>query len=193
MFVALSTHAAEAHKQKRYVKKTPIQPEIVQQSPKTFIDLFSFQPGNNNMQSQPNSLGGILKSAENYIGVNDRKGRAILMKLFNDTFNSNVDPSKTSWCAAFANSILDENKMPVTNSLKADSFRSWGKSTNIPKPGDIVLLKFRGSHISHVSFYVATIESPKGKCVQALGGNQSHEVKYSCYPMNKVAEFRTLS
>ena len=91
-----------------------------------------------------------------------------------------VDPSRTEWCAAFVNAILNEKGIPGSESvsdvpLMARSFLYWGNSVEEPEVGDVVVFP-RGDQgwQGHVGFYVMT--SADGKYYYILGGNQNEEV-----------------
>ena len=136
----------------------------------------------------------IVQVASNYVGLNSHANRRDLMNLF-DAASESVDPTRTPWCAAFANAILAKIGIHGTNSLQAGSFATWGKHTATPKKNDIVLLSF-GHHrhhygIDHVGFYVETITMSGVPYVVVLGGNQSHNVQVSYFPAWQVVSYRT--
>lgn len=84
----------------------------------------------------------------------------------------------TAWCAAFMNYCLmkavEGKTMPSgasqrTKSAAALSFKNWGKETQTPTPGDIVVFKnVRSPGKGHVGFFLAD----QGNKVLVLGGNQ---------------------
>jgi uncharacterized protein (TIGR02594 family) len=84
----------------------------------------------------------------------------------------------TAWCAAFinyclikssTNKNLPSNSSEPTKSAASKSFRTWGKETTSPKPGDLVVFinKNDSSH-GHVGFFLAE----KDDKILVLGGNQ---------------------
>lgn len=84
----------------------------------------------------------------------------------------------TAWCAAFMNyclmtaatgKTLPAGASPRTKSAAALSFKDWGKTTNNPLPGDIVVFKnVKSPGKGHVGFFLAD----QGDRVLVLGGNQ---------------------
>ena len=80
----------------------------------------------------------------------------------------------TSWCAAFLNwCFVQAGKGPATHSASSGSFRSFGKATTHPVPGDIVVFKSAKQELAdqgrgHVGFFLAD----HGAQVEVLGGNQ---------------------
>ena len=137
----------------------------------------------------PKTSGGTIGVAKAYVGSSERGSRGRLMGLFNFAFDHKIDPSRTPWCAAFANAVLKKSGKKGTGSLAAKSFVSWGKKTHAPKNGDVVVLK-PGSRY-HVGFYVGTVKRNGRTYVAVLGGNQSNQVKVSYYPASKVVAYRT--
>lgn len=127
--------------------------------------------------------------ANNYVGLSERRNRKQLMGLFGFAFNHKVDPSRTPWCAAFANGVLKKSGKPTTGSLAANSFLSYGKKTRKPSHGDIVVLKPGRRY--HVGFYMGTVVKNGVKYVKVLGGNQSNQVKVTYYKASKVVAYRT--
>lgn len=84
----------------------------------------------------------------------------------------------TAWCAAFVNYCLmraSMNKNPIPNSSErtksaaAKSFRSWGRETMSPSPGDIVVFKNKNDpSYGHVGFFLKDM----GDKILVIGGNQ---------------------
>ena len=81
-----------------------------------------------------------------------------------------------AWCAAFANWVLGEAKMPTTDSAAALSFLKWGRPVKTPAYGDIVVFDY-GNGRGHVGFYV---DSKDGK-IGVLGGNQHDAVNITWF------------
>lgn len=96
---------------------------------------------------------------------------------------------ETAWCASFVNWCLSQHGVPGTRSAAARSFLKWGKKTNSPKVGDVVVF-WRGSRTGwqgHVAFYAS--ETPTH--INVLGGNQSNAVNIQAYSKNQLLEYRT--
>ena len=105
--------------------------------------------------------------------------------------NIPVDPVKIPWCAAFANAILNRQGYETTGSLAARSFLAWGKKTNDPKEGDIVVLKRGNSNATgHVGFFMGYELYDGVQYVKVLGGNTDHAVQAGYYPSGKVLGYR---
>jgi uncharacterized protein (TIGR02594 family) len=137
-----------------------------------------------------------ISLAAKYVGFSAKANKKDLMDLFKTTLHQVVDPTVTPWCAAFVNAMLSKLDMKGTNSLAASSFTTWGKQTTSPKKSDIVLLHLSNKPaldgITHVTFYIDTVEIHGIKYVKVLGGNQEHSVKVSYYPISTVVQYRTL-
>ena len=132
-----------------------------------------------------------ISAANQYVGLHARRNRQDLKKVISRPFDYEVDPARTPWCAAFANSILAKNGYDTTDSLLARSFLEYGVPTKDPEEGDIVVLK-RGKSkwAGHVGFYVGQVERNGKTYIAVLGGNQSKSVQISYYDSKKVLGFR---
>jgi uncharacterized protein (TIGR02594 family) len=126
-----------------------------------------------------------VESATGYIGLTEWQNRAELTAFMG------IDPSRTEWCAAFVNAVLELDNIPSLNDsrhpapLSARSFLSWGERIapkNIKK-GDLVIFP-RGSQEGwqgHVGFYVETVIKNGHDQYLILGGNQSNSVRYDLF------------
>ena len=104
-----------------------------------------------------------------------------------------VDPRTTQWCAAFVNSVLEEDAVDSLRSLNhpyplmARSFLDWGEPVKHrdgeePKPGDVVIFpRGRASWQGHVGFYVDTVSINGKEYWKILGGNQNNSVTIELY------------
>ena len=117
-----------------------------------------------------------LEKASEFVGLNERQDRVTLKEFLG------VDPVHVEWCAAFVNSVLTEVGLESTRSLMARSYLNWGRSTDTPSPGDIMVFS-RGNSgwQGHVGFYVATVEYRNESYWIVLGGNQDNSVSYRLY------------
>lgn len=137
---------------------------------------------------------GIMNTAQSMVGMSARGNRHELKRIFANTLAKQVDPTRTPWCAAWANSVLAQRGIQGTNSLLARSFLNWGHATSNPGQGDVaVLTRGRGGISGHVGFVVERKEVNGRRFVKLLGGNQGRAVKYSWYPESKVISYRTAS
>lgn len=94
-----------------------------------------------------------------------------------------------AWCSAFMNYCQKQAGNDYTKSLAAKSWLKWGKATEQPQLGDVVVFH-RGDPNSwkgHVGFYINENEDS----VFTLGGNQSNKVVISEYAKTRLAGYRT--
>jgi len=135
---------------------------------------------------------GVLAKAESMIGLDARKDRQVLKEKLSEANGQTVDPARIPWCAAWANMVLSEVGMETTGSLMARSFLAWGKATNRPNVGDVVVMRRgRNKYSGHVGFFYSFVDVNGAKMVAVLGGNQGKEVRISYYPISKVIAYRT--
>lgn len=133
----------------------------------------------------------VTIEAKKWEGKNIKGNRNELKNLLTTGNNQPVDPARIPWCAAFANAILNRLGYETTNSLTARSFMKWGKKTNEPQSGDIVVLK-RGHNgwSGHVGFFEGFETLDGIKYVKVLGGNTDKAVQVGYFPVDKVLGFR---
>ncbi len=109
-----------------------------------------------------------ITEARTYLGLHesDAEQRAELEKLLN------LNPEETSWCGAFAGSILQKRGLAVPdNPLSSRSYRTWGKPCR-KIHGAIVVFGPGTISGGHVGFIVETTPGN----FEILGGNQSGAV-----------------
>ena len=125
--------------------------------------------------------------ASQYLGFTEKTNRSQLHRL------TGVDPMRTEWCAAFINAVLEKNNIAGSNSLAARSFLKWGKKTNQPQIGDIVVFA-RGNNNwqGHVGFYLDTVKYNNKIYYKILGGNQDDKVSIMYYPKKLLIETRKI-
>jgi uncharacterized protein (TIGR02594 family) len=126
-----------------------------------------------------------IQIAELYLGFNENKNRSELRDFMN------VDPRSTEWCAAFVNSVLNENNIAGSESvsqtpLMARSFLDWGNPVDHkeedPILGDVVIFpRGRASWQGHVGFFVESIVIDGKEYWRILGGNQKNSVSIETY------------
>jgi uncharacterized protein (TIGR02594 family) len=95
------------------------------------------------------------------------------------------ESDETPWCSAFVNWCVTKSGYKGTNQALAKSWLDWGKPTDTPVPGCIVVFQ-RGTNSGHVAFYVGP--SPKG--IKVLGGNQGDTVSISNRTTDAVLGYR---
>lgn len=132
-----------------------------------------------------------LKLAFSYEGLKEvpgKKHNPEILMFFADAGFPGVKDDETAWCAAFANAILARSGLPGTNSLAARSFLNWGKATESPRRGDLVVFsRGKSSWQGHVAFYLGETKTH----VIVIGGNQRNEVNVSTYSKETVLGYRT--
>ena len=127
--------------------------------------------------------------AKSFLGKNEQQNADTLAQFFKSSMGRTVNPQKTPWCAAFANSVLQAGGTEGTGSLMAKSFLKWGTPTDTPKEGDIVVIhRTNDPALGHVGFF-AGFDS-KGD-IRILGGNQKDQVSVQSYPKERLAGYRT--
>lgn len=95
---------------------------------------------------------------------------------------------ETPWCSAFVNWCCERAGVAGSGKGNARSWLSWGRPTDSPRPGSIVVL-WRGSRAGwegHVGFYLGEA----GGVVILLGGNQGDRVSVSAYSKERLLGYR---
>jgi uncharacterized protein (TIGR02594 family) len=109
-----------------------------------------------------------------------------IVKLFVEAGHPEVRDDETSWCAAFANAMLKRAGIAGTGQLNARSFLSWGKRTDRPRRGDVVVIKRGTSNWQgHVFFWLGE----DAQYVYGIGGNQG---KFGAVTVSKFAKAKLL-
>lgn len=130
--------------------------------------------------------------ATSYMGKGSNNHPEVLQQFFDKSMGENVDPRTTPWCAAFANSVLMTTGHGGTGSLAARSFLNYGRPTDNPTKGDVVVMSnlSKGNDPSkgHVGFF-AGYNQDRSR-VKVLGGNESGQVMIKEYPVSKVIGYR---
>lgn len=105
-----------------------------------------------------------------------------------DIGNNWVTTDEVAWCSEFVNWCLLQAGIQGTKSAVARSFMNWGKETDKPKLGDIVILWREpvGSKNGHIGFYIN--ETAHG--IRILGGNQDNEVNIKVFPRKYLLSYR---
>jgi len=92
---------------------------------------------------------------------------------------------ETPWCSAFVNWCVEKSGNAGTDSAWARSWLNWGRKTDIPVVGGIVVFE-RGASSGHVAFFV----SKTATTIKVLGGNQSDSVRITDYPISRLLGYR---
>lgn len=128
--------------------------------------------------------------ASKFVGLNESQHKDIISRFIRNTAGININPAETAWCAAFVNGVLGATGQSGTGRLNARSFLNWGRPTDTPREGDVVVLT-RGdpnSWTGHVGFYAGRGKDGK---IKILGGNQGNSVSVKEFPADKVLGYRT--
>jgi uncharacterized protein (TIGR02594 family) len=123
------------------------------------------------------------------VGTKEFAGEAdnprIVQYLRSTSLSENLSSNdETAWCSAFVNWCVEQSGYAGTDSAWARDWANWGKATDTPRRGCIVVLT-RGDG-GHVGFYVGETDSH----IKILGGNQSNSVRVSNYPKNRLISYR---
>jgi uncharacterized protein (TIGR02594 family) len=138
------------------------------------------------------------KQLDDHIDESSERGRERIKTYFDATDHGSVVGELPPWCGAFAAFCMKSSVSPVPKgSALAASWKSWGSrslpvgSNDIPVGAVVVLTPSEGTRGSgHVGFFSKF--SPDGKKIELLGGNQSDTVKFSQFPITRVAAIRVL-
>jgi uncharacterized protein (TIGR02594 family) len=131
-----------------------------------------------------------LKEAFSHLGLKEgpgAKNNKEVLEFYADAGHAWVTEDSVAWCAAFVGACLVRAGLPGTKSLAARSYLDWGKKTDSPKRGDIVVFSRGTGWQGHVAFFLGT----ENGYVWHLGGNQSDAVTVTRSPGSRVLGFRT--
>lgn len=104
--------------------------------------------------------------------------------------NKKTSTDDIAWCASFVCYCLEMAGLKSTNSKSARSYEKYGKHTDTPVFGDIVVF-WRGSlsaGTGHVALFAGFDSDGNIKC---LGGNQHDEVNITVFSRARLLGFRT--
>ena len=166
------------------------------------LSLSSFREGSSNL-TQALTTGGFVgdgdytdaetpaEVAAAFVGFQEEEHKNVLSSFIKNAVGTNLDPSKTAWCAAFVNAALGATGREGTGALNARSFLNWGTPVQNPQEGDVVVFS-RGDPNGwegHVGFYVGETEDGR---IKVLGGNQgtSGEVSVAIYGRDRLLGYR---
>lgn len=91
---------------------------------------------------------------------------------------------ETPWCSAFVNWCVERAGYEGTDSAWAKSWLYWGKATEKPRRGCVVVFTREGG--GHVGFYMGETKT----AIKVLAGNQNDEVNQSSRPKAAWLGFR---
>jgi uncharacterized protein (TIGR02594 family) len=124
------------------------------------------------------------------MGVKEKPGsgnnpRVVEYLNSTDLDSDSAGSDETPWCSAFVNWCVEKSDNEGTNSAWARSWLDWGKRTDEPSTGCIVVFS-RGTNSGHVAFYL----SKDDDSIRVLGGNQSDQVCEANYPKSRLLGYR---
>lgn len=127
----------------------------------------------------------MYKEALKLEGLHERTNKKRLTKFIRQAHE--MDITKTAWCAALVNALLERQGIEGTGKLTARSLLNVGTSVKNPRLGDIVVIK-RGllPWQGHVGLYAGQTETH----IIILGGNQSNMVCKKTYKKNRLLGYR---
>jgi uncharacterized protein (TIGR02594 family) len=129
------------------------------------------------MIASPAASRDFTSVAEKYQGLHEHRNRRTLKKLVG------ADPARIRWCGFFAGAVVrSQGYRPPQGYPRARSWSTFGRSVAAKsvRRGDVVVMR------SHVTFFTRR----SGSKVCGVGGNQSNQVKESCYPARRVIAYR---
>lgn len=131
----------------------------------------------------------MLELARQYVGLHEGKNASVIASFVQRGTGKTIDPTRTPWCAGFANFILKEGGHEGTGGLWARGLLAVGKPVKEPKEGDLVILS-RGRGKGHVGFYAGT---NKDGTINVVGGNQKDKVSEAPFKEKNVLGYRRVS
>ncbi|HVZ36202.1 MAG TPA: TIGR02594 family protein [Polyangiaceae bacterium] len=94
------------------------------------------------------------------------------------------------WCSSFVNWVMIQANLRGTGSAAAKSWMNWGHELSAPRSGAVVVIKKKNATSDastgsatgfHVGFYISSTPTS----VRILGGNQSNQVRFSTFSLEK--------
>jgi len=140
-------------------------------------------------------LGETLKIALGELGQKEIRGAQHNERILEYQQMTGLDfgTDEVAWCSIFANWVVQQANLEMSNSAMARSWLKIGHKTEWPQPGDIVVFWSgdRDSAFGHVGFFIGFTKS--GKSIYCIGGNQDDEVNVKTFPLDRILEFRSLT
>ena len=130
---------------------------------------------NTNHYSEP------FKQALSQVGIKEYPGENHNPRIieYHKSCELRAKSDEISWCSAFMNWCFEKAEIVRTKSAAAISWTKWGKETNEPRIGDVVVFRrVDSSWRGHVGFFVGEDKTR----VLVLGGNQNNEVSFQWFP-----------
>lgn len=128
-----------------------------------------------------------IDEANALLGISEIKGprhNVAITSLFGEVGFPWVRDDETAWCAAFVGACLKRASLQYLKSLRALSYKTFGRKLPRPSYGCIGVKTRKGG--GHVFFIVGWNE----RTVYALGGNQSDKVSVVMIPRKDIIAYR---
>lgn len=138
----------------------------------------------------------LIEVATSQLGISEVKGELdnpVIVNYARETGITDISDDETPWCSTFVSWCVKQTGLSYSRKPNARSWMAFGKSTDKPEPGDVVMF-WRGSPEwwkGHVGFYMG--HSVDLQRVYCLGGNQGNMVSISVYKASTVLGFRRLT
>lgn len=105
-----------------------------------------------------------------------RPANPIIIAFFAATQTRPFQGDQTHWCAAFANWMLRNRGLQITNSAGSASFRTYGTATENPQSGDIAcFVNTSDARFGHVGFFDSWVAGGQD-AMMLCGGNQKNRL-----------------
>jgi len=133
--------------------------------------------------------------ARGYLGLPERLGDGLnpeISTFFSCTrFPRDQITIDTSWCSAFACTVMQRAGLPHPHSAAARHWIPWGRALLLPVYG-AVLIFARGVDQTrgHVGFSAQLLFHPDAREVSCLAGNQRNKVCIASHPMHTLLGVR---
>lgn len=140
--------------------------------------------------SQPKSTFPWFDIAIHEIGIKEITGNGDNPRVLEYLRSTNLSApysssDETPWCSAFVNWCVEKSGNAGTDSAWARSWLNWGRKTDNPVTGCIVVFE-RGVNSGHVTFFVSKTAGQ----IKVLGGNQHNSVCITDYPAGRLLGYR---
>ena len=131
----------------------------------------------------------VLEIARAEIGTKEKPGKDDNPRIleYHQTTSLKAVHDEIAWCSAFVNWVLRQAGIEGTGNHMARSYLKWGSPLKSPVAGCVVVLKRGAAPFGHVAFFV---RRSKAGFIEALGGNQSDQVKISAFRESDVLGYR---
>lgn len=130
-----------------------------------------------------------LAEARKHIGTREIPGirhEPRIVQWWKDIKRGGIKDDETPWCAAFVGAMLERTGLMSSRFESARSYLQWGVPLPGPATGAIAVFSRDGG--GHVGFVVG--QTPDGKSLLILGGNQGNEVNIRAISVSRLSGIR---